>query len=498
MPRMTNTVNFDSFFIYGSDTSVFTDGVSARGIPMRPNESLFILDQPLSITFPRGNSTPLIITSRLVRVADHAMANWRNQRIFFGNTYLIAVFDCSVQGNDRFRWIPNNVFFPANQTTTQQRLELTLTYDTRTNIRSWLDNSDLNRFKEGNYDLAHTLSGGGLVTHSTINTFAFIRWTERFPIMISHIPLSIRRTGSISIEMPTVGTRIRVINRDGTMGSSEVRDLGIEMATNEKALFFILPNDISSDSTPDSGLLLVDNGAPLASYNPNPLWILICSVSPQDRSILWNPGRVNIPRPFQPGELRSYSFSSFNGNMSWIPLANRRQANVDSSGNPLPLSGSLSETGLGKTADVTDYPLTLEDITKGRKQINIVYDSSCNKISFDSSTLNSTLALYHSRLPKTPKQIGARIKFDSTIVYQWGNQTLTEKHLFRKSVGQLDILFPTPLNSRNYGVQLSMLSDKPGILQYSNTTERGFSILTYDLSGKLITFDGDFTVDILT
>ena len=79
-----------------------------------------------------------------------------------------------------------------------------------------------------------------------------------------------------------------------------------------------------------------------------------------------------------------------------------------------------------------------------------------------------------------------------------GNQSLTEKHLFRKSVGQLDILFPTPLNSRNYGVQLSMLSDKPGILQYPNTTERVFSILTYDLSGKLITFDGDLTVDILT
>ena len=131
--------------------------------------------------------------------------------------------------------------------------------------------------------------------------------------------------------------------------------------------------------------------------------------------------------------------------MSWIPLANRRQANLDSSGNPLP--------------DETDSPFTLEDIKKGRKQIKIVNDSSCNKISSDSSTLNSTLALYHSRLPITLKQLGARIKFDSTIVYQWGNHTLTEKHLFRKSVGQLDILFPTPLNSRNYGVQLSMLSD---------------------------------------
>ena len=42
--------------------------------------------------------------------------------------------------------------------------------------------------------------------------------------------------GSISVEMPTMGTRIRVINRDGTIGSSEVRDLGIEMATNEKSI----------------------------------------------------------------------------------------------------------------------------------------------------------------------------------------------------------------------------------------------------------------------
>ena len=79
-----------------------------------------------------------------------------------------------------------------------------------------------------------------------------------------------------------------------------------------------------------------------------------------------------------------------------------------------------------------------------------------------------------------------------------GNQTLSEKHLFRKSVGQLDILLPTPLNSRNYGVQLSMLSDIPGIIQYSNTTERGFSMLTYDSSGKSTAFDGDFTVEILT
>ena len=104
--------------------------------------------------------------------------------------------------------------------------------------------------------------------------------------------------------------------------------------------------------------------------------------------------------------------------MSWIPLANRRQANVDASGDPLP--------------DVDDNPSTLEGITKGRKQINITYDSRCNKKSFESSTLISTLPLYHSRLPKTHKQQGARIKFESTIVYQWGNQTLSEKTFIKK------------------------------------------------------------------
>ena len=45
---------------------------------------------------------------------------------------------------------------------------------------------------------------------------------------------------------------IRVINRDGTIGSSEGRDLGIEMATTEKALFHIVRDDINSDATPDS------------------------------------------------------------------------------------------------------------------------------------------------------------------------------------------------------------------------------------------------------
>ena len=146
--------------------------------------------------------------------------------------------------------------------------------------KSWIDNTDLSRFKTGNYDITHTLSGGSLVTHSTINTSAFITWNERFPVIMSHIPWSIRRTGSISIDWPAVGTRIRAINRDGAVASSEVRDLGFEMATTQTALFFSLPDDINSDSTPNHGRILVANGAPIASYNPNPVWILICSVSP--------------------------------------------------------------------------------------------------------------------------------------------------------------------------------------------------------------------------
>ena len=69
------------------------------------------------------------------------------------------------------------------------------TFDARTGMKSWLqsDLSPLQRFINNPFDITHTLSGGGLVTHNTINTFAFIRWNERSPVMISHIPLSIRK-----------------------------------------------------------------------------------------------------------------------------------------------------------------------------------------------------------------------------------------------------------------------------------------------------------------
>ena len=151
-------------------------------------------------------------------------------------------------------------------------------------------------------------------------------------------------------------------------------------------MFFILPDDINSDSTPNNGLILVDHGSPIASYNPNPLWVLICSVSPQYRSIIWNPGRIIIPRSFQPGELRSFTYERNNGKMSWIPLANRRQSNLDSSGNP-----------------INNDVLTLEDVTKGRKQVVLTLEN--NKLTMDSTSLNTTLTSYASRLWKAPKQL---------------------------------------------------------------------------------------------
>jgi hypothetical protein len=141
-------------------------------------------------------------------------------------------------------------------------------------------------------------------------------------------------------------------------------------------------------------------------------------------------------------------------------------------------------------------PLTVEDTTKGKKVIDLSYDN--NKLTFDSTALISTLNSYSSRLLRSPKQIGARIKFDLTILSQWGNQALAARNIARRGDGQIDIRFPSVLPNSDYGVNLSFQSNKPGIIQYSNVTERGLSIVTYDLQGKQTQFDGDFSFDIQT
>ena len=99
---------------------------------------------------------------------------------------------------------------------------------------------------------------------------------------------------------------------------------------------------------------------------------------------------------------------------------------------------------------------------------------------------------------RAPKQIGARINFDSTIIEQWGNAKLIAKNVEKKCDGQIDIIFTPPLSNANYGVNLAMQSTKPGIIQYTNTTEKGLSVVTYDLKGRMAQFDGDFSFDIQT
>ena len=81
---------------------------------------------------------------------------------------------------------------------------------------------------------------------------------------------------------------------------------------------------------------------------------------------------------------------------------------------------------------------------------------------------------------------------------QWGNQALSARNIVRNGNGQIDIRFPSALPNADYGVSLSLHSNKPGIIQYSNVTERGLSIVTYDLRCKLAQFDGYFSFDIQT
>jgi hypothetical protein len=217
-------------------------------------------------------------------------------------------------------------------------LDLTLTYNSKTNTKSWLDNVDLDRFKSGVYNIFQSLGGGGNITYTnTGGQFTFVKWTR--PIIISHVPGTIQRNGSFSIGMPPPGSEIRYINTQGILGTSTIRDLGIEMGVNNKALFYILPEDIQSDTTPSSGFTLVDSNA--IPFNPNPLWILICWVSPFDRSLLWNPGRIVIPLR----DRGSNFYDNVSGTFSWNNTFARQ------------LNDSYPDIEVAKTDIKCEYPL---------------------------------------------------------------------------------------------------------------------------------------------
>ena len=91
-----------------------------------------------------------------------------------------AEFDCLTEGAERLLWKPNNIIFPANTIPTNVFDRRTvMTFDSETGRKSWVTDDEgslpLRNFINHPFDISHTLSGGGLVTHSTINTFAFIR-----------------------------------------------------------------------------------------------------------------------------------------------------------------------------------------------------------------------------------------------------------------------------------------------------------------------------------
>jgi hypothetical protein len=472
MKLMTNTVNFHSFFIYNSDTSIFTEGITTRGFFLRPNDSIFILDPPLSITFPPGREPrPITITARVVRVAATSLNNWKNQRIFDGSVYLLAVFDCNTPLNERFIWKPNNISFPANQNATQERLELTLTYDTRTNTKSWLDNVDLDRFKSGVYNIFQSLGGGGNITYTnTGGQFTFVKWTR--PIIISHAPGTIQRNGSFSIGMPPPGSEIRYINTQGIVGTSTIRDLGIEMGVNNKALFYVLPEDIQSDTTPSSGFTLVDSNA--IPFNPNPLWILICCVSPSDRSLLWNPGRIVIPLR----DRGSNFYDNVSGTFSWNNTFARQ------------LNDSDPDDEVAITGIKCEYPLV--KFTKCNTIVNVDF----TQLNSNLTTMNNRVSALQLSVP-TKRFISAVVRFDDLVILNsWGVQVL--KTVRRNSTGIIQVVFPVDTTSINYGVLLSMnIDNKAGIIQYSNQTRSSVNVLTFDLKEELTNFSGSFTIDII-
>lgn len=292
--------------------------------------------------------------------------------------------------------------------------------------------------------------------------------------------------------------------------------------------------------------ILVDQGAPKSAYNQDSSWILICFVSPTDRSLAWLPGRINIP---------SNSISEFDnqtGTASWLtnngvshlaiedttvgtkqisisyddtnkkisfdatPLittltsysstlteVSRKLSIEDATVGTKQITLSYDDTNKKISFNSTPLRTTLADLSKalsisdttvGTKQITISYDAVNRRITFNSTTLVNTLTVHSARF----RQVGACINFSLAIMSQWGNQSLAATNVVRNGNGIIDIKFTTALGNANYGIQLTMQSNNPGFIQYANVTTTGLSVLTYNVAGALTTFTGDFTLEIQT
>ena len=127
-----------------------------------------------------------------------------------------------------------------------------MTYDNATGRRSWVrevDDLALDR-----YMFAQTISSGGVATYRESANFRFTHWSQ--PLQISHVPTSIYSTGRIAIPIPTVGAQVVNIYATGNAGNIIGRDIGIEVGTNSRALFFDLTNN---------RLVAVEQGTPISA-----------------------------------------------------------------------------------------------------------------------------------------------------------------------------------------------------------------------------------------
>ena len=168
----------------------------------RPNETLFILDPPMTFTWNENRPRPVTVTSRFVRVAQPNLNNWNNQRIYDGSIHILAKYDGN-PAQATLNWIPASVIIPVNQASNQTNPIITLTYDSATGRRSWVravDELALDR-----YMFAQTISSGGVAKSRESTKIHFIHWSQ--PLRRTHVPAAVSSTGAFAISMPAVGAQ---------------------------------------------------------------------------------------------------------------------------------------------------------------------------------------------------------------------------------------------------------------------------------------------------
>ena len=85
-------------FIFISDENVATLNKFSDGMSLRSDETLSILDPPMTFTWAVTRPSPVSITSRFVRVAPGNLSNWSNQWIFDGTVHILAKYERNATG----------------------------------------------------------------------------------------------------------------------------------------------------------------------------------------------------------------------------------------------------------------------------------------------------------------------------------------------------------------------------------------------------------------